>query len=225
MNPTTVNTIEVSALCDNTCAYCPAPLQSQHRAVGLMGMDTFRSAARWVAHFTQAGTQREVNLHGVGEPTLNPLLPEMIRELRSVFPGVINFNTNGNNLTEGLATACRDAGVTSIQVTGHRADATMRALRTLRRLGIQTATNQDFAASPNNWAGQVDWTDVVDYRLRCDWLLRGQVMITWDGLVTRCCLDAFGAGVFADVEDDITTYDLTRFELCERCHHDTFEGA
>ena len=217
----TINTIEVSALCDNRCAYCPAPTQHEHRPVGLMTLETFKKAVFWVRYFAEHGTQQELNLHGVGEPTLNKDLVEMIRLARAAAPSItINFNTNGNNLTPEVARACKDAGITSINITAHDAVATKNAAKALRAAGIQGHVNADFAVNPNNWGGQVQWTDTVDYKLWCHWLDKGQVMVMWDGRVTRCCLDAFGQGVFATVEDHLPNLEVMPFVLCANCHHE-----
>ncbi len=67
MKITTINTIETSSVCDNQCAYCPAPIQGQHRAIGHMTIETYKKALVWLKHCVQAGTQRELNLHGIGE--------------------------------------------------------------------------------------------------------------------------------------------------------------
>lgn len=220
MKITTINTIEVSALCDNRCAYCPAPTQHEHRPVGLMTLETFKRALFWVRYFADRGTQQELNLHGVGEPTLNKDLMEMIRLAREATPGVINFNTNGNRLTPELAAACKAAGLTSINVTAHNAESTKNAVKAIRAAGLEGHVNADFAVNPNNWGGQVAWTETVDYKLWCHWLDKGQVMIMWDGRVTRCCLDAFGQGVFATTDDNLAELDVTPFALCEKCHHE-----
>ena len=216
-----INTIEVSALCDNKCAYCPAPTQHEHRAVGLMTLGTFKKTLYWLRYFASTGTQKELNLHGVGEPTLNKNLVEMIRLARLNAPDiVINFNTNGNNLTPELALACKAAGLTSINVTAHDALSTKNAVKAIRAAGLEGHVNADFAVNPNNWGGQIKWTETVDYKLWCRWLYEGQVMVTWDGNITRCCLDAFGQGVFADLDDNLAELDVTPFTLCETCHHE-----
>ena len=216
-----INTIEVSAVCDNRCSYCPAPTQHEHRAVGLMTLDMFKRAAFWVKYFADRGTQRELNLHGVGEPTLNHQLVEMVRVAREAAPDiVINFNTNGNNLTPELAAECKAAGLTSINVTAHDALSTKNAVKAIRAAGLEGHVNADFAVNPNNWGGQVAWTETVDYKLWCRWLDEGQVMVTWDGQITRCCLDAFGQGVFATVDDNISDMEVTPFVLCTNCHHE-----
>jgi len=220
MKPTTINSIEVSSICDNKCPYCPAPTQMEYRSIGNMSLETFKKALLWVDYFVKQGSQRELNLHGIGEPTLNPDLVEMIHLAREVTPGQINFNTNGNHMTEALALKCKLAGISTINVTGHDARMTMEAIKAIKRADIPVFSNQDFATAPNNWGGQVDWTPKVDYTLRCNWLYVGQVFVMWDGRVSRCCLDARGDGVFATLDEDISEFDLTPFVLCKDCHHE-----
>ena len=221
MNINSINTIEVSALCDNHCAYCPAPIQHEHRPVGLMSIETFKRAVFWVRYFADRKTQRELNLHGVGEPTLNTDLVDMIRLAREAAPDIIiNLNTNGNRMTPALALACKEAGITSINVTAHKPESTMHAVKAIKAAGLPCHVNADFATNPNNWGGQVTWTETVDYKLWCRWLAEGQVMITWDGKVTRCCLDAFGQGIMGDLQDDLSSIEVTPFALCEGCHHE-----
>ena len=220
MRPTTINCIEVSSICDNVCPYCPAPTQMEDRSIGNMSLQTFKKALYWVERFVKAGTQTDLNLHGIGEPTLNPDLPEMIALAREATPGSINFNTNGNNMTPALALECKLAGISSINVTGHKPETTMKAIKAIKSAGIPVFSNQDFATNPNNWGGQVDWTPVVDYTLRCNWLFEGQVFVMWDGRVSRCCLDSKGDGVFATIDEDISQFELTPFVLCENCHHE-----
>ena len=220
MKITTINTIETSSVCDNQCAYCPAPIQGQHRAIGHMTIETYKKALVWLKHCVQAGTQRELNLHGIGEPTLNTNLPEMIRLAREITPGIINFNTNGNSLTEGSIIAYKEAGITSINLTAHEPKRIMDKKKLLAKHGIPCDVNIDFATNPNNWGDQIKWTEKVDYTFKCDWLGRGQCMITWDGKVTPCCLDAFGAGVCGTIDEDIDKVEVKSFSLCKTCHHE-----
>lgn len=220
MTPKTINSIEISSICDNKCPYCPAPTQMEYRTIGNMSLKTFKKALYWVEHFIKQGTQRELNLHGIGEPTLNPDLVEMIRLAREATPGPINFNTNGNHMTEALALECKLAGISTINVTGHNPRMTMEAIKAIKKADIPVFSNQDFATAPNNWGGLVEWTPTVDYTLRCNWLFEGQVFIMWDGRITRCCLDAKGDGVYTNVDADIRGFEITPFSLCKNCHHE-----
>jgi len=217
---TTINSIEVSSLCNNTCPYCPAPFQKKFREVGNMTMEIFEKAIEWVAHFCKQGTQRELNLFGIGEPTLNPDLAEMVRFARNRLPirQIIHTNTNGKLMTEGLARKLRDAGITAIDITYHGDPRiTARTIEIFRKLGIDGRLTVDPVTRPNNWAGQVDWFDSpVTYP--CPWLHQGQVMVYSDGDVTTCCLDAAKKGMVGNIFDDITKFSLEPYELCHKCH-------
>lgn len=219
MHVTTINTIETSSICDNKCQYCPAKDQHRFRGVGFMDMDTFAAALHWVRIFADRGTQRELNLFGVGEPTLNPNIVEMVKLARIALPDhlPVHLNTNGNTFTEELAWKLKDAGVSEIDITAHDPRATVKTMRTLKKLGIKSQVSFDFVTQPNNWAGQVDWFD-PDYAYPCPWLHKGQVMVMSDGRVTRCCIDAFGKGIVGHVMFNLDLIDLTPFALCEDCH-------
>lgn len=218
---TSITNIEISSICNNACPYCPASVQGEHRDTGLMSLPVYKKALEWVEYFIKQGTQLDqLNLFGIGEPTLHPSLSEIVRMAREVFSGKLHFNTNGKLMTEELAMACRDAGITSIDITAHDARATEKTIRILRRIeGLIWSWNIDYAVYPNNWAGQINWTDTVDYEMDCPWLGRGQIMIMSNGDVTTCCLDAFGKGIVGNVYEDLNKMRLKPFDLCKNCHH------
>lgn len=222
MHITTINTIELSSLCDNRCEYCPAKDQGHHRPIGLMDMDTFASALHWVRHYADRGTQRELNLFGVGEPTLHPQVAEMVRMARQTLPQhlPVHLNTNGNTMSEELAWALKDAGITAIDITGHNHRSTAKTIKILKKVGIPGNVSYDFALHPNNWAGQVEWFE-PDYSYPCPWLHRGQVMVMSDGRVTRCCIDAFATGILGHVMFNLDMIEVTPFALCKNCHQTT----
>jgi hypothetical protein len=221
MNVKTINSIEISSLCDNRCPYCPSPIQGEHRPVGLMSFETFELAVKWALYFAREGTQREINLFGVGEPTLHPDLVKFIAYARQTLPfkQVLHLNTNGNTMTEQLARDLKAAGVDHIDITGHDARATAACIRIFRRVGIAGKLSIDYMTQPNNWAGQVDWFSPEYDAGPCPWIGRGQVMVMSSGLVTRCCIDAFGRGIMGSVEDDLAAMAVMEFELCRSCHH------
>ena len=230
MKVTTIMNIEVSSICNNKCPYCPAPKQSELRPVGLMSMETFHKVMDWVRYFVEKGTQKELNLFGIGEPTLNPNLVEMVRIARKNLPYnlPVHTNTNGNTMTDELASQLKDAGITHVDVTGHDALKAAMAIRYLRKYRIFGVLSADFMLTPNNWAGQVDWptTDYSDFFKTpvpcvypCPWINRGQVMVMWDGRVTRCCLDASARGLLGTIDNDVANMNVTKFGLCDKCHH------
>ncbi|HOO46471.1 MAG TPA: radical SAM protein [Deltaproteobacteria bacterium] len=233
MKITTINSIETSSICDRKCQYCPCKDQGKHREVGLMTMEVFEKAMEWILYFSRQGTQQELNLFGVGEPTLNPLLPEMIelakKNIRIGQP--VHINTNGQwidtsttKITEkelAYVSRLKRAGISHIDLTGHNAFRTAKAIRVLQSVNISGQLSIDYITNPNTWAGQVEWFPPQYNAGPCPWLLRGQVMIMSNGDVTRCCIDAFGTGVMGNVmTDDLSKMNCTSFALCESCHHD-----
>lgn len=219
---TTVTNIEITSRCSNKCDYCPHPEQHKHREVGDMDIVTYGRALKLVEHCIQKGTQRELNLHGVGEPTMHPHIIKYVEMARKIVPLniPISINTNGNHMTLELAQGLRDAGISKIDLTAHNARTTERTIKILKKAGIIGSVNMDFATTPNNWGGQIEWTDSVDYQLFCNWLDRGQCMVMSDGNITACCIDAFGAGVFGHLDQDFDTLYTTDFKLCKSCHHE-----
>jgi hypothetical protein len=224
MKITTINTIETSSLCNNQCEYCPAPIQGKHRETGLMDWATFKEAITWVMHFCKQRTQMELNLFGVGEPTLHPDIAEMVEYARKHLPirQKIHLNTNGNTMTFELATKLKKSGITSIDITGHNARSVAQTIRYFRQVGIPGQISMDFMTRPNDWAGQVDWFKPDYYKvdgMDCPWLGKGQAMVMSNGDITACCIDAFASGVFTHVAEDITQKQLQPFQLCHSCHH------
>ena len=183
-------------------------------------METFERAIAWVAYFSGKGTQRELNLFGVGEPTLNPKLPEMIKIARENLSVKcpVHTNTNGKLMTKELAIKLKQAGINHIDITGHNARDTAKCIRIFREVGIDGKLSVDYMTQPNNWAGQVDWF-VPNYEYPCPWLHNGQVMVMWNGDITRCCIDAFATGVIGNVYDNrLDQLEVTPFRLCQDCH-------
>ena len=224
---TCIDHIETSSLCDNSCEYCPARVQGTRRPVGLMTLETFEKAMSWVDYCVANKTQGQINLYGVGEPTLNPNLVKMVEIARQHLPWplALHLNTNGNQMTPELAAALKKAGINQIDVTGHKPKIAAGAIRMLRQQRIFGVLNQDFILQPNNWAEQVEWFE-PDYRYECPWLYHGRAFIMWNGSVSRCALDAFGQGIIGDIWSlDPATVELTRFKLCETCHHSTDGGT
>jgi hypothetical protein len=223
---TTINTIEISSLCDNDCPYCPAQAQRDHRKVGFMSFETFKKAIAWVKLFCGQGSQRELNLFGVGEPMLHPDIVKFVKYARDMLPfrQDLHLNTNGNRMTPQLAQNLKAAGITAIDITAHNARSAAKTIRYFRQIGIKGQLSIDFITQPNNWAGQVDWF-APEYHKRnnkgniCPWLARGQIMVMSNGDITTCCIDAFATGVFGRITDDLTHLEFDSHALCKKCHH------
>ncbi|MEA2014696.1 MAG: radical SAM protein [Thermodesulfobacteriota bacterium] len=220
----TINSIEISSICNGNCQYCPARVQHKYRETGLMSWSVFEKTIAWIKVLCENGTQREVNLFGVGESTLHPELVAMVKYAREKIPFRIplHLNTNGILMTKELAIGIRDAGVNHIDITGHDHYHTAKTIRIFREVGIAGELTYDFVVRPHNWAGQVDWFEIdktVYDPGPCPWLAYGQVMVMSNGDITPCCIDAFGSGVFGHVNNDITKLEILPFELCQKCHH------
>ena len=152
MKVKTINSIEVTSLCNLACEYCPNRLQHKYRKTGHMEWETFERAIYWVRYFCNQGTQLELNLFGIGEPTIQPKFIEMIHYAKKILPfhQVIHFNTNGVTMTEDLARKIMDAGINHIDITGHSPYHTAKAIRIFRKLGIQGQISLDPITQPNN---------------------------------------------------------------------------
>jgi MoaA/NifB/PqqE/SkfB family radical SAM enzyme len=110
--------IEVTNRCNADCYFCPRD-QTPHE--GLMTPEVFqRALARATEYRTDiAATGEEsgvqISLCGLGEPLINPRLPEWIRAVKDA-----GFNctisSNGALLDERRATAILDAGVDQIMI-------------------------------------------------------------------------------------------------------------
>lgn len=85
--------VEVSAVCNASCAYCTLTCYHDVRKGGLMDMNTF---ARLEPYFANAGL---VFLQGWGEPLLHPQFWEMARRAKAS-GAAVGFTTNGTLLDE-----------------------------------------------------------------------------------------------------------------------------
>ena len=187
-----------------------------------MTQEVFEKSIDWVLHFARQGTQRELNLFGVGEPTLHTQLVEFVQYARYKLPfkQILHLNTNGNTMTEELAIRLKNVGISEIDITAHNARSAAKTRRIFMKIGINHRISIDFVINPNNWAGQVDWFEPEYDAGPCPWLGRGQIMVMSNGDITTCCIDAFATNVFANIlEDDLTKLKLKPFALCEKCHH------
>lgn len=224
MRPHAIMNLELASICNLACDYCPASQVGEHRFAGLMSEEVFAGALTWFDQLTREGTQRELNLFGVGESTLHPRLCEFVSRLREVSPrGILHLNTNGIVLAAdpSLARDLKEAGITGVHVTDHEARTTVAAMRALNDARVPHSINRDFVTGPNNWAGQIEWVPEVSYKLTCAWLARGDVAIQADGGVSQCCIDAFGTSVEANVMTHRPEQvELGPFSLCDGCHHD-----
>lgn len=216
----TINTIETSSVCDNTCPYCPAPFQHMFRKTGFMTWNVYEKAIKWALALARQRQQKELNLFGIGEPLLNPEIVDMVRYARQHLPitQVLHINTNGNHLTEKRARELYEAGVNQIDLTIHQNHAVAaRSILILKKIGKPFNISLDPVLHPNNWAGQVDWFP-AQQKVPCPWIPRGQVTIQSNGDVTVCCWDCKCTGKLGTVDDNLLELEVKPFLLCETCH-------
>jgi MoaA/NifB/PqqE/SkfB family radical SAM enzyme len=106
--------VETSSRCNSRCATCLHGLargRERERGGGRdLGLATFQ---RILDRFPELD---RVLLHGVGEPSLNPALPQMVRSARNRGARVL-LNTNALALGSRLQSALVDAGLNEIRVS------------------------------------------------------------------------------------------------------------
>ena len=113
--------IEPTLLCNLRCIMCP--WIEQRATGGTMDWDTFSKIADNL-HLTE-----EVDLTGGGEPLCNPLLPEMVRVVKSAGCKV-GFSTNGVGLSQTVAEKLVKLGLDWISFSVDAAEAkTYEAIR------------------------------------------------------------------------------------------------
>lgn len=113
-------TIDVSSICNMKCIYCAqalgASFDSIHFKRQLMTADTFDNIVGQLKAFPEK--IKKIHLFRNGESLCNPLLPQMIKQLKdSQVCEVININTNAMLLNDDLSLALIDAGLDSLSVS------------------------------------------------------------------------------------------------------------
>ena len=226
-----IKNLEVSSICNLSCPYCPCSGQGEYRKVGLMEWSTFERSLKLLETFVKNGTQKELNLFGVGEPLLHPRYLEMVKRCRAIMPRYLCLRTNTNGILakEELIREILDAGIDAIDVTDHEANITVVVGQLFQRLAreypkVRFGYSRDAVTGPNNWGGLVDWVPEANRSgAVCPWLQLGQVMITSNGEIVRCCQDAHTRGILGTVWEDISEVRHTPYIQCNTCHEDVPE--
>ncbi len=219
MNLTNIHQIEASSVCDLKCEYCIHPIMKRKKE--LMSMDTFVKAVSWVLYLRglNGGHQQEVALTGVGEPFLNPLLPDMIAYVRKACPETdITISTNGLSMTRKIVDKIK-AFKPRVFVSLHKPEKAAKAIKLLSDGGIYAASNDSAEHGASfNWAGQVKWP-VKAHGVACWYLLHGNGVILADGRIVQCCMDGEGLKEIAHVDDvPSDSVKMGVFKLCKKCH-------
>ena len=221
---TEIHQIEPTTFCDLRCVYCPSKDLDKARYRGQprmhMELDVFAAALEWARWFEVHGTQRELNLTGIGETLLHPQLAELCEMARDALPTVpICFSTNGLKLTDDICRMLAEHDIT-LDVSLHRPEKAGPAIEKAKRHGIFHSANAGASVSSFDWAGQLNWP-VSAPKGPCAWLGIGWANVLVDGRITACCYDAAAKGVVGHVVDDrdkIGTLGIKPFELCGPCH-------
>ncbi len=104
--------VEVSSRCNMACSQCARSTLGSPSRQGLMPLDLFGRVLDQFRHV------EGLTLHGLGEPLLNPGVPDMVRMARARFPSCrIGLSTNGLLLTPDRAKALTEAGLDEIGVS------------------------------------------------------------------------------------------------------------
>lgn len=104
--------------CNFKCSFCPCNIAGE-RAVerhAVMSWELFEKILTDLEAFQ--GQVRVINLHGFGEPLLNPRLADMVRALKERrCCDEVRITTNGSLLTEEASRRLIDAGVDLVRVS------------------------------------------------------------------------------------------------------------
>lgn len=196
---------------------------SDIRKFGIMSDIIFDKTLYWLQRLMDMGTQKEVNVNGNGEATLDSKLCERIKQVKEIVgDNQVAFCTNGLTMTPMLALSLKDSGIDRVDVSAHSAYDARKAIDIMVDAGLTRGVLATGAmTSPHNWAGQLPKEDSVTVRLKvdCNPLIEGRGYVQSDGSVTPCCYDYRSLGAFGDVEEmDLLDREMKPFKLCEGCH-------
>ena len=112
--------IDVCSLCNFTCTFC---FQNDKKGMkdagvewGMMDIDIFRSCVDDLKKFPQKIKKVKIGNHG--EPTMHPLLPEMIKYVRDAdVCDIVEIFTNGSRLEPSLNQKLVDSGLQRMNIS------------------------------------------------------------------------------------------------------------
>ncbi len=214
---TSLHQIEIESRCNLRCSYCPSPHLGRPKVS--MSEAHYLRALEWARHFIRLGTQRELNLAGIGESTMHPDFVRFVHLAREAVGEDVRliFATNGILASEEMVKALVSARP-AVFVSLHRPEKAGPAVDMYQRYGLLAGVSADPSLNRNDWAGQVAITNSDGPGIPCPWIRGGWVMAMADGRITACCLDASGKGVVGHVDDQPGSFGTKPYELCASCY-------
>lgn len=223
----TITTIELSSICNLACKYCINRLLVKNpvRTPGIMSDEVFDKTLEVLSILVSRGTQKEINLNGNGESTLDPQLIKRAKRVKEIIgpDRMMIFSTNGKTMTEDLALQLKECGFYSIDISCHDPYSARMAVDIFRRLDVKGVMTNGPVQQGHNWAGQLEPENQVKiwYKIKCDPLIEGRGYVQSEGLITPCCYDYRNLGVFGSIFDkDLLSIEYGPYELCKTCHQE-----
>lgn len=224
--------IELTNWCNAKCGFCPYPTPAHTRTKGYM---TERTLELIIKH---ADPPKEINLSGLGEPTLHAQLESFVK-LLSTNGFKVQMNTNGQQLTQAMYDHLLAAGLSRIVLTSDYFPWDKGKLKVHARLPVTFYTISREPDHPelgqtrkplDDWAKQVG--DANRPRVRCSFLHDDFVQICWDGTVQRCCCDFNANHALGNIYDQefhdnyaAGAYRHEEIPLCKNCSGYVFKSG
>lgn len=212
-----IHQIEITSRCNLRCKYCVHPKMIRPKVD--ISQETFERAIELVKYSVHYYGQTEINLCGIGESTLHPLLVDFVKYTREQLGNgiVITFSCNGLEITEELAIALKPYRP-MIYISMHRPEKAGPAVEILKRHGLLCGVDANAAISATDWAGQVEWF-ISSPSETCFWIPDGRVFVDSEGNIRSCCYDGDGKSYLGTVwDDDIFSKETHPYVLCDTCH-------
>jgi len=195
-------TMEVSVYCNRTCSYCPNTHHETPRE--FMSEEIFAMALNRL---------RELNWHGIvdfifyNEPLLDPSLPEKVRRIKKAAPACLpRITSNGDALTEKLASELIEAGVVSFYITRH--------------VPVKPGWDERMEELCDLWPNYITVTDIMEvqrkvglwnraglvkvekeFKVKTCRAPEGAITIDRNGDVLLCCCDYFHQNKFGNIKE------------------------